>query len=326
MTIVDGPDSCSVSVVVTTYERPELCKRALRSVAAQTYEPDEIVVVEDASESGIEDWLEAELPDATYVRHDTNRGLAATRNTGLSVASGDYVAYLDDDDEWLPARLKRQIATLEGLSDEERRDVGAVNCGVERRNPAGETLSIALPDNEGDLAVSIRDLGASTYPSTFLFRRAALETVGGFDESLPSSIDHDIWMELAVAGFEVRRVMEPLVITYISPREQMTGDTAERISGVRQYLEKWLPTYREWFGEEGGQAYADRYFARVIARLAASNFVCGDLRGFITAVTAIFQYSDETWYNRRVVFTTVARRIVSEVVPTPVKRWVKSAG
>lgn len=314
----------TVSAIVTTYERPELCRRAVRSIAAQTREPDEIIVVEDASETGIDDWLAAEFPSATYISHETNHGLAAARNTGLSIATGEYVAYLDDDDEWKPHRLERSLAAVDGFSVDERGCVGVVSCGVERRTPEGETLSVALPDNEGNLAASIRSIGATTYPSSFLFRQSALEDVGGFDESLPSSIDHDIWMELAVAGFEVRRVMEPLVITYVSPREQMTGDTTERISGVRQYLEKWLPTYREWFGEEGGQAYADRYFARVIARLAASNFVRGDLCGFLIAVTAVFQYSDETWYNGRVVFVTVARRIASEVVPTPVKRWMKS--
>jgi hypothetical protein len=130
-------------------------------------------------------------------------------------------------------------------------------------------------------------------------------------------------MELAVAGFEVRRVMEPLVVTYISPRDQMTGDTSERIRGVRQYVEKWLPTYREWFGEEGGQAYADRYFARVIARLAARNVISGDIHGFLTAVRAVFQFSDEISYNVRVLSITVSRRIASELLPTPVKRWVK---
>lgn len=304
-----------ISVVVTTYERPECCRRAIRSVQKQTFEPAEIIVVEDASESDLEAWLNREVPRATYIRHDENRGLAAARNTGLDHAKGDYVAYLDDDDEWKPERLERQIEVLERLTSVERTNLGVVYCGVERRSPDGETLSIVLPENEGNLAASIQDVGASTYPSTFLFRSEALEAVGGFDESLASSIDHDIWMQLAVAGYEVRRVLEALVITYVYTRTQMTTNTTRRIKGVRQYVEKWEPTYREWFGEREGVAYSHRYFARVIARLAAADLVRGDFREFATAVQAIFDYSDEMTYNLSILLRTVARRTAGDLVP-----------
>lgn len=304
-----------ISVVVTTYERPQRCKQAVRSVQAQTFEPAEIIVVEDASESDLEAWLDREISGSTYIRHDENRGLAAARNTGFDHATGEYVAYLDDDDEWKPKRLERQVAVLEELSSAERTNLGVVYCGVERRTPNGETLSIALPENEGNLAVSIQEVGASTYPSTFLFRTEALEEVGGFDESLPSSIDHDIWMQLAVADYEVRRVEDPLVITYVSDRSQMTSDTESRIEGVRQYVEKWEPTYRKWFGEREGVAYGHRYFARVIARLAAENFSDGDIREFVAVTCAIFDYSNETWYNLSILVRTVARRTAGSVLP-----------
>jgi glycosyltransferase involved in cell wall biosynthesis len=313
----------SISVIVTTYQRPKLCKRAIRSVQAQKFKPAELIVVEDASESNLEPWLRAGVPSATYIRHETNRGLAAARNTGLSRASGDYIAYLDDDDEWKPERLERQVEILENLPPEDREALGVIYCGVERQTPDGETLSVGLPENEGNLAMSIRQIGASTLPSTFLFTRAALEDINGFDESLPSSIDHDIWMQFAVAGYDVQRVMEPLVITYVSDRDQMTTNTDRRIEGVQKYVEKWLPTYQEWFGEVEGREYADRYYARVIARLAAKNLIAGDLRGFWSATRSIFVVSEQTVYNISVLFRTVGRYVASKVLPQKVKKRVR---
>lgn len=327
MKLGTSSDDPSVSVVVTTYERPKLCKRAIRSVAAQTHDPDEVIVVEDASETGIDDWLEAEFPSVMYISHETNRGLAAARNTGLSIATGEYIAYLDDDDEWKRQRLQQSLTVVNRLSEDERKKVGVVSCGIERQTPDGDVLSIALPKNEGELATSIQSVGATTYPSSFLFQRAALDDIGGFDESLSSSIDHDIWMQLAVAGYEARRVMEPLVVTYVSSRKQMTSNTTRRIEGVRQYVEKWKPIYSDWFGDNGGSVYADRYFARVIARLAATNLVSGDVAGFLLASQAIFEYSDETAFNFSILVRTVARRSLSEALPKTVKdhlkQWLK---
>ncbi|WEL16674.1 Glycosyl transferase family 2 [Halorhabdus sp. SVX81] len=287
---------------------------------AQTFEPREIIIVEDASETDLETWLDREVPNATYVRHEENRGLAAARNTGFNHATGEYVAYLDDDDEWKPERLERQLKVLEGPSPDEQTKLGVIYCGVERQSPEGETLSTSLPENEGNLAASIREVGASTYPSTFLFTAEALEDVGGFDESLPSSIDHDIWMQLAVAGYEARRVMDALVVTYVSDRAQMTTNTERRIAGVQQYIEKWGPTYKEWFGEAKGKAYADRYYARVIARLAATNLVSGDVWDFWIASKSIFETSEETAYNISVLMKSVGRRMASIILPQQAKQ------
>ena len=101
--------SSLVTVVVTTYDRPTLVKRALQSVFAQTYSSLEIIVVEDGSSTDTESWLRAQDSTVKYICHQMNKGLAAARNTGLKHASGEYIAYLDDDDEWKPNRIEKQI-------------------------------------------------------------------------------------------------------------------------------------------------------------------------------------------------------------------------
>ena len=102
-----------ISVIVPTFNRPAMLKDALASIAAQTYKPIEIIVVNDAgvdvecvvSRLGFEQRI-------IYLRHDTNKGLPAARNTGLKVASGDYIAYLDDDDVYYPDHIHTLVSFL----------------------------------------------------------------------------------------------------------------------------------------------------------------------------------------------------------------------
>jgi glycosyltransferase involved in cell wall biosynthesis len=263
----------------------------------------EIIVVEDGTETELKEWIESEFSSVEYIRHEENQGLGAARNTGLDRAKGEYIAYLDDDDEWKPSRISVEVEALSSLPEERIERVGVVYCGTENRTPDGETVSYASPENDGNLADSIRKNGASTLPSTFLFRKDALQSVGGFDESLPSSIDHDIWMELATHGYHAVTVDKPLVITYVSPEnEAMTSNTIPRIYGVKLFVEKWESTYREWFGSEEGARYAEHYFADVITRLAAKNLQSRSLFEFGQSICAIFSVCTDTKYAIKAIF------------------------
>ena len=87
-----------VSVVLTTYNRPELLIRALESVKVQTFQPKEIILVDDASDKNTTNFIKKHLSDdIIYIRHERNLGLAAARNSGLYHAKGDFIAFLDDD-------------------------------------------------------------------------------------------------------------------------------------------------------------------------------------------------------------------------------------
>lgn len=309
-----------VTAVITTYNRPQLGRRAIGSVLAQTYQPLEIVVVEDGSNTGLEAWLRAEaLKQVRYIRHSENRGLPAGRNTGLRLARGDYIAYLDDDDEWKPERIEKQMQLLARLSLEEEGRLGVIHCGHEIHFTYDSRIVIDHPRNQGKLREAIICQGAKTVPSSCLFSKAALQEVGGFDERLVSSIDHDIWMALAASGYESRILDEPLVVSYVSRDDRrMTTDFSCRIRGVRQFVEKWQPIYQEWFGAADGTAYAQRYFVRVIAPLAAARLAAGDLPQAWKAVRAIFNYSCQTGYNSAI----LARQIAINCLPAVIVRWM----
>ena len=182
----------TVSVVIPTYQRRDLVRRAIASVRAQTHRDYELIVVDDGSTDDTHDVVAALGDDIVYVRRDENRGVSAARNAGIARARGAIVAFLDSDDTWLPHHLAVVMDVLTRLPD-------AVLCStsprfeVEGREPPAEarvadTLSALLVENV---------VGS---PSSVAVRRAALERVGGFGEALRVMEGWDLWMRLALVG------------------------------------------------------------------------------------------------------------------------------
>src|SRR4051812_4722733 len=196
-----------VSVIIPTHNRAELVVGAVRSALTQGPVAVEVCVVDDGTEPALA------LPDdlaqrVTVVRLDSQRGAGAARNAGLPATSAELVAFLDDDDVWLPGKLARQVAAL----DDDAAAI-AVACGFELWDGAALVAS-SLPRNPFDA----QDLLAHPclWPSTVVARRAALEAAGGFDESLLRVHDWDLWLRLADLG-SVAVVPEVLVDRRWSP-------------------------------------------------------------------------------------------------------------
>ena len=106
-----------VSVIVPTHNRADLLPRAVDSVLAQTYGDYEMVIVDDCSSDNTQDVIAGfSDPRIRSFRHDRNRGQSAAINTGIAHARGEYIGFLDDDDEWLPTKLEGQVALLEASS------------------------------------------------------------------------------------------------------------------------------------------------------------------------------------------------------------------
>ncbi|TKJ32795.1 MAG: hypothetical protein CEE38_22180 [Planctomycetes bacterium B3_Pla] len=116
-----------VSVVIPTYNRANCIGRAIQSARRQTHKEIEIIVVDDGSTDNTEEIIKL-IPDQRirYIRCETNSGSGAARNEGLKVAQGNYIAFLDSDDEWLPEKLARQVERM----DAEPPEVGVCFCGA----------------------------------------------------------------------------------------------------------------------------------------------------------------------------------------------------
>ncbi len=188
----DGGDLL-VSVVIPTRDRAELVVRAVASVLTQTHAALDVVVVDDGSTDDTAARLASLGDDRVRVlRHGRVRGVSAARNAGLAVARGGYLALLDSDDEWLPAKIERQLVFLRrhGLAICQTQEIWMrggrrVNPGRIHQKTGGYFFERAL----GRCLVS---------PSTVLFTRAYWREMGGFDESLPACEDYDLWLRTLV--------------------------------------------------------------------------------------------------------------------------------
>jgi glycosyltransferase involved in cell wall biosynthesis len=194
-----------VSVIIPTYNRAALVREAVASVEAQTYRDFEIVVVDDASTDATFQALAA-FRNVRVLRQARRRGVAAARNLGAAAARGRWLAFLDSDDLWLPAKLARQMAYLADRpgfclcqTDETwvRRGV-KVNKPAAHRKVAGQIFAASLER-------------CMISPSAVILPRRLFEAHGGFDETLPAAEDYDLWLRLSWR-YEVGLVDEPLVI------------------------------------------------------------------------------------------------------------------
>lgn len=184
-----------VSVILPTYNRPDRLTEALQSILRQTCQDFEIVVVNDGgTDVGA---TVAALNDGRimYIQHDRNRGLAASRNTGLTAASGTYIAYLDDDDRYLPNHLETLVSVLDqGEYKVAYTDAWRVHEQVvdNRHIEIGRDVPYSYDFNAAHLLVS------NYFPVLcMMHRRDCLEQVGRFDESLYAHEDWDLWIRMA---------------------------------------------------------------------------------------------------------------------------------
>ncbi|MFM7100229.1 MAG: glycosyltransferase family 2 protein [Verrucomicrobiota bacterium] len=180
--------------MVPAYNYARYLPEALDSVLAQTWPAWECVVVDDGStdDTPAVGARYAALDSRFRVIRKKNGGLSAARNTGIEAAQGDWVAFLDADDVWCPGFLAQAVGVIR------RGDVrlGLVACAASRLSPDGQVVSVpAVADREVTCADIVRRTRFS--PSTVVARRMVFGEVGGFEETLRSCEDRDMWIRIA---------------------------------------------------------------------------------------------------------------------------------
>lgn len=212
----------TVSVVIPTYNRSDVLPRAVDSVLDQTYEDFEVLVVDDGSDDGTLSLLDSyDDPRLRVVTHGTNRGANVARNTGTEHVNGEFVAFLDSDDEWHPQKLNRQLARYQSAPDE----CVAVYCDFEYNldgtsgrllSAAASVLSRADDDDrpkEGGKELSgeiLADYLHSGAGSTLLVETSVARAIDGFDEELDRFQDPDFLLRVIQEGY-LGYVDRPLV-------------------------------------------------------------------------------------------------------------------
>lgn len=169
----------TVSVIIPTYKSGETLTRAIDSVLAQSYNDVEAVVVDDNNPDTVERVQTEALmqkyvdnPKVIYIKHEKNKNGAAARNTAFANSKGSYIAFLDDDDFFLPEKIQQQVDYLN-----KNRNIGGCYCW---RNQFGSDI---CGEYEGDLSYEILSLDFTPYTSCVMIRRECFESLNGFDES-----------------------------------------------------------------------------------------------------------------------------------------------
>jgi glycosyltransferase involved in cell wall biosynthesis len=221
-----------VSVVIPHHNDSDTLAAALNSALGQSVSNLEVILVDDASTENI-DGVVAGIGDGRLriIRHDRNRGAAAARNTGIAAARGEFIAFLDADDSWYPAKLERQLSAIgngEGAHC-------ASCCAFLLLRPDGR-WELHTPQTHDDWYRYLL-WGCDLSPgSTLLVRRAAFDEIGPFDEGLRRLEDWD-WLLRFALRFTLAPVAEPLArIRPGSPPDSKSAAVA-----LERFAEKNLP-------------------------------------------------------------------------------------
>jgi glycosyltransferase involved in cell wall biosynthesis len=244
-----------ISVVIPTFNRARQVETALKSVLAQTYREFEVIIIDDGSTDGtgeaLREIINAESEGGTRIRYlfQSNRGQSAARNKGAEEARGEWVAFLDSDDAWLPEKLEWQVRAVEQfngkccacitdarLMDDRGMDTTAFG---ESGRSYEETLGIYREAAEN--LVKCRD---PFWVSTLLVRTDVFKQVGRFDAQIGYAEDHDFLFRLSLATHfcYVNKPLASLDRSKSPPGSNCRPwDQVEvRLRGSQSMFEKWL--------------------------------------------------------------------------------------
>jgi len=228
------PARPTVTVVIPTFNRASIIVRAIRSVLGQTCQDWELIVVDDGSTDGTEQAVRGIADNRIrYIRHEQNRGGGAARNTGIRYAQGEYVAFLDSDDEWLPEKLQKGLEVFRNSDP----SVGLVYTGKVMLDETGRVLEKRVPRKSGWVYDALLDANFIGSCSRVTVKKQALERVAGFDETLVAHQDWDLWLRVARVS-RIASVPNCLVKRHLGS-DQITGSLRRIYEGRERILQKY---------------------------------------------------------------------------------------
>lgn len=225
-----------VSILIPTYNRAVLLTKAIQSVLSQTYSEFELIIVDDASidttAAIVENFHD---PRIHYLRLNKNGGVSAARNAGLKICRGDYIAFLDSDDVWVPEKLEKQLQLFHNSSDQ----VGVIYSTINVIN--GD--NIYQKKNQGFITGSIyENLLYQNFvgtPSSVIVKKSCFASGIFFDPLLRCCEDWDVWLQIA-RDWQFACITEPLII-YRDHEDNQRGSTNSHaiIEGHLRFLQRY---------------------------------------------------------------------------------------
>jgi glycosyltransferase involved in cell wall biosynthesis len=213
-----------ISVIIPTFNRKKILGRAIQSVINQSLKPFEVIIIDDGSNDGTKDWVKENFQDIRYI-YQNNQGVSSARNKGIKYAYGDWIAFLDSDDEWLPNKLYEQVKAI-GSNPEIKffhtneiwiRNGVRVNQMKKHKKYGGYIFEKCL-----DIC--------RVSPSSVLIQKEVFDNIGIFDESLRVCEDYDLWLRIT-SKYPVVFLDIPLIYKY--------GGHADQLSKVNDGIESY---------------------------------------------------------------------------------------
>ena len=208
-----------VTVIIPTYNRAPLLPRAIRSILAQTHRPIELLVVDDASVDDTEAVVRGfGEPWITYIRHSRNQGQCAAINTGIRAAKGEFVCFLDSDDEWRPEMIGKPLEVF--ARHDERMGVVYTHAGA--HCPDGSLAPSHVSRLEGRIYREALAQGHVAHSIAMLVRRTCFDRIGLFDTQFSCVQDDDIGFRLS-KEYEYGLVPEMLAVIHVTATDRLTA-------------------------------------------------------------------------------------------------------
>jgi glycosyltransferase involved in cell wall biosynthesis len=262
-----------VSVIIPTYKRGYCIAACLRSVLAQSFGDFEIIVVDDASLDDTQAQVASVAdPRIQYLQHETNQGGAVARNTGIAVARGEFIAFLDSDDLWLPDKLQKQIVSLQRLGPTWGLSYTWLACVDDNGK---ETLRIN-PEIDGQC---FEEMLVSNFIGSFsnvVVRKALLIDVGALDVAFRSCQDWDLFIRLTRrAGVHCLREYSVRYLQSTLDQVRISTNPRSVVQGHSRILDKYRDDYAALARPYRRRAF--RFFMTVFAEAGSfSNaLACG---------------------------------------------------
>lgn len=243
--------SSPVSAIITTYDRDDYLTQAIESVRSQTQPPREIIVVDGEYSETTEQIVNAvsDVP-TSYLHQETDRGPHAGRSMGVKHATGEYIQFLDDDDQLLPEKLQQHTDYLNTHPD-----IGVVYCGVQLESGDTHQPNPEVSPDGDPMGAILRLASYPCIPSTMLIRRELLEEIRPF-ENTHGADDTGLKIELAQrTAFDYTD--EPLVVR--GEHDSQLSESRDFISGIDTLLARYDELYQQHPDAVRNEILAKRY-------------------------------------------------------------------
>ncbi len=284
-----------VSAVIPAYNREKTIRRCIDSVIAQTYPVFEIIVVDDGSTDQTLAVIKQEYGSAVRIIRQNHKGAQAARNAGIRAARGEYVAFLDSDDEWLPKKIELQVQELCKNADvvvsgngyiqmDWKSRVPSVYCGersIVKGARTGTRKLMQMNGKSGYVYKAVLKDSFCNYNSLLVSKKSLLD-VGLLDENVPSYQEWDLTISLTKQN-QMAYIREPLFVYHLHDGETISKNPKKDIDGSEYICEKYKYEIMSQLGSGGLTqrykelmkkciAYKDKRMIRYIIKYAMGKF------------------------------------------------------